>query len=116
MTLQLADHRTPARASTVSTSTDPLESLRAELDGYRDEMCTLGQYADPREVFMRLSAWHARANVMRAVTYQSESRRAAAFRAHDVDPFVDACEFQFKAWSRIQATTEAEIRLSRGGV
>lgn len=94
---------------------DPYASARAELAQYRAEMCELGSM-EPRDVFMHLSSWHARAAVIRASTYESESRRASAFRSHEVDPFLDACDFQFRLWSRIQATTETEVRLTRGGV
>lgn len=94
---------------------EPYAGARAELALYRAEMCALGDM-EPRDVFMHLSSWHARAAVIRATTYESESRRASAFRSHEVDPFLDACDFQFRLWSRIQATTETEVRLARGGV
>lgn len=118
--LQLSDHRTPARidappATPAKIGRDAFDALRDELAKYREEMCRLFGM-EPREAFMKLSAWHARVSVMRATTYQSETRAATAFRTHEIDPFLSSCEFQFKVTSRNQAVVEGDMRLTRGGM
>lgn len=94
---------------------DFIEPLRAELSGYRAEMCKL-KGNTTRDVMVFLSSWHARATVMRAQAVRSESRRANAFRTQEVDPFIEACDFQFRLWSRVQAFDSDEMRMARGQI
>lgn len=99
----------------MSTTEDFIEPLRTELTGYRTEMCKLKGHTT-REVMVLLSGWHARATVMRAQASRSESRRANAFRTQEVDPFIEACDFQFRIWSRVQAFDSDEMRMARGQI
>lgn len=90
-----------------------LDGWRAELSAYLAEMQKF-EGMDPVEVFMRLSAFSARAAEIRFAITQSENRRHQAFRTQGVDPFIEQCEFQFRVYSRIQAVRDMEFRISGG--
>lgn len=90
-----------------------LEGWRIELAAYFSEMQDF-QGMPPEDVFMRLSAFSARASEIRFHITQTENRRHQAFRTQCVDPFLDECDRQFKIHSRIQSTREMEFRISGG--
>lgn len=99
----------------METTENFIDPLRAELSQYREAMCKLkGQ--GTRDVLLQLSAWHARAVTMRAQVVRSESRRSNGFRTQEIDPFIEACDFQFRIWSRIQSFDDSEMRMARGQV
>jgi hypothetical protein len=89
------------------------EDWRAELDAFYREMRKFESF-DPHSVFMRLSAFSARASEMRAQLARDDSRRALALRTKEVEPFLDECDRQFKYHSRAQAVSDMEFRLSGG--
>lgn len=90
-----------------------LDVWRSELDSYYSEMRKF-ESMDPVEVFLRLSAFSARASEIRSVIVRSENRRHTSFRTQEIDPFIDECDRQFKLHSRIQSTREMEFRISGG--
>lgn len=92
-----------------------MEDWRLELASYLAEMQKFDGM-DTTEVFLRLSAFSARAAEIRFSITGGESRRMHAFRTQGVDPFVEECDRQFKLHSRIQAIREMEFRISGGGV
>lgn len=92
-----------------------IDVWRTELDDYYGEMQGFGNM-DPVEVFLRLSAYSARASEIRSQIVRSENRRHLSFRTQEIDPFIDECDRQFKLHSRIQATREMEFKMSGGAV
>lgn len=91
-----------------------VEAWREELGAYFAEMQTF-ESMDLVEIFMRLAAFSARASEMRNQASQSDNRRANAFRSQAIDPFLEACDFQFRVFSRIQSVREMEFKISGGG-
>jgi hypothetical protein len=92
-----------------------LDSWREELATYLREMVQF-KNMDPVEVFLRLSAFSARASEIRNTIVCSDNRRWTAFRTQAIDPFLDECDRQFRIHSRVQATREMEFRMSGGHV
>lgn len=90
-----------------------LDEWRAELGAYFAEMQKF-EGMPPEEVFLRLSAFSARASEIRFQITQNESRRYQSFRTQGVDPFIEECDRQFRIHSRIQSTREMEFRISGG--
>jgi hypothetical protein len=90
-----------------------LAGFERELD---EAMAELKKFSgmDPGEVLLSLSSWHARAFEMRTRIQRSSSRRADAFRTRQLDPFMDACEFQFKIHSRLHSVRQFDWDLSKG--
>lgn len=104
----LDEIRVPQRGS-------QLESWRAELDVYYEEMQKF-EGMDPVEVFLRLSAFSARFSEIRSRVVRTENRRFISFRTQEIEPFLDECDRQFRIHSRIQSTRDLEFRLSGGHV
>lgn len=98
-----------------SSPTPSVEGWKVEIGEYYSAMQDFKQM-DPTEVFLCLSAFSARACEIRFLAMQSESRRGQVFRSQIVDPFIDACDFQFRLFSRIQAVRDMEFKMSGGQV
>lgn len=92
-----------------------LKDLRFELDGYYSEMLRFRDM-EPDEIFMRLSAYSARASYIRSDIMRAQNRTLTAFRTGEIDPFLTECDRQFKVWSRVFAVTSLDWNLSRGQV
>jgi hypothetical protein len=90
-----------------------LEDLQTELDEYFAAIRKF-QSMDISEILLSISAFSARAAEIRSHLMRSESRRLNAFRTREIDPFLQACEFQFRIHSRLQAIRELEFKLSGG--
>lgn len=90
-----------------------LDDYRQELDGYYG---TLQSFAtsDPADVLAQISSIHARLVGMRAALVRSTSQRANGFRTREIDPMIEALEFQFKCASRIIALAEQEWKIAGG--
>lgn len=88
---------------------DTLEDLQAELDGYYEEMKTLGELPDV--VFLKLAAWSARASEIRSRCVRQESRKMQAFRTREIDPFLEEVDRQYRFYSRIVSVRGQEIQL-----
>lgn len=90
-----------------------LSSLREEIDGY---VTTLESFAtsDPADVLAQIASIHARLVGIRIGLHRSSSQRANAFRTKEVDPLMEAVEFQFKISSRIIALAEQEWKIAGG--
>lgn len=89
--------------------------LQSEVDSWYAEMRAF-EGMDPSDIFMRLAAFSARASEIRTQVQRTDNRRLTAFRTKELDPFLQACEFQFKVWSRVHAVRDMEFRLSGGAV
>lgn len=90
-----------------------LTSLRDEIDIY---LRTIESFAtsDPADVMAQISSIHARLVGIRIGLQRSNSQRATAFRTKEVDPLIEALEFQFKVSSRIIALAEQEWKIAGG--
>ena len=91
-----------------------LEALRAELDGYYENMVDF-RNQDPRDILLTLSGYRARASQIRTHLLRNEERGPMQlFRTKELDPFRDECEFQFKVWSRLISAAQVEWEMTRG--
>lgn len=90
-----------------------LKDLRLELDEYYSEMLRFRDM-EPDEIFMRLSAYSARASYIRSDIMRAQNRTLTAFRTGEIDPFLTECDRQFKVWSRVFAVTSLDWNLARG--
>lgn len=90
-----------------------LSALRVELDDY---CVRLGQFAgaDPADVLAIISSIHARLSHLRVQLYRNGSQRAKSVRTQEIDPLIEALEFQFKCASRIISLSEQEWRMAGG--
>lgn len=88
------------------------DSHRDELASYLSEMREFAGM-EPGEVFLRLSAFTARASEIRAISHD-DSRRGQVFRTQVIDPFLDECERQFRYHSRAAAMREFEWKIVSG--
>lgn len=89
-----------------------VESWKTELGAYFAEMVKF-EGMDPAEIFLRLSAFTARASEIRLMS-QNESRRGQSFRTQAVDPFLEECERQFRYHSRVASMRELEWKMTGG--
>lgn len=112
MELTLEDSSTNGRT--------PVPDERSWLVGVRDE---IAEYAGQIEQFSTLdvsvvlshiSSIHARLSNIRMQCMRSGSRTANALRTQQIDPLIDALEFQFKVTSRSMALMELEWQMARG--
>ena len=92
---------------------DAITVYRQELDGYYTQMREFNGWLS-YEVLQALSAMSARASELRGHLMRNDSRRATGFRTKELDPFLDAVEFQFKVHSRLIAVQQAEWEMSKG--
>lgn len=90
-----------------------LNDMRKEFDEYYSEMLRFRDM-EPDEIFMRLSAYSARASYIRSDIMRAQNRTLTAFRTGEIDPFLSECDRQFKIWSRVFAVTSLDWNLARG--
>jgi hypothetical protein len=98
------------QVSTNIRKRDSIESWQQEILEYYSVIRDFHQM-EPDQVFSSLSALSARASEMRTMLVRNETRRAAAFRTREIDPFLEECDRQFKLHSRIQAIREFDLRM-----
>lgn len=84
-----------------------LTTWRDEIFSFLEEMETLAHEED-EEVFIKLSAWSARASHIRAILILDSSRAYQAFRTGIIDPFIQECDRQFKVLSRILSVRQMQ--------
>lgn len=89
------------------------DAWRAEIDAFYREMRKFDSM-DLHSVFMRLSAFSARAAEMRTQLARDDSRRAASMRTKEIEPFLNDLEFQFKVHSRAHSVQEMDFKMSGG--
>ncbi len=95
-----------------SSETSAIRGFQDELDSYYASMRAFSD-RDVVDIFQAVAAFSARACEIRSGLVRHESRRAAAFRTRELEPFLEACDFQFRVFSRIQAVRTMEADLSR---
>lgn len=113
MTFVLEDQRRlKGNAIKLPPQGNEIESWRKELDAFYDEMNAFRSY-DPADVFMKLSAWTARASYVRTQVVRANNRVMNYFRTQELEPFLVECDRQFKFWSR--AVSVMQIESDMGG-
>lgn len=118
--MPLIDHDDPRTGLPTTDDAARITTLRAELDRYVAELRDFSGYLkhgaglEPDEVLLRLSSFHARASEIRQHITRNETRRANGFRTKELDPFLEACEFQFKVWSRLLSVRQLDWDMARG--
>lgn len=90
-----------------------ITSVRDELDGYAEKLCDVAD-SDPRDAMGILSSVHARLTQIRLQLQRAGSQRVDKLRTRELDPMIEAVEFQFKVASRVIATTELEWNMAQG--
>lgn len=114
--LVLEDAKSPKRTGGLLASLatiNEMKTLQEEIDGYFQEMLRFVDM-EPDEIFMRLSAFSARASFIRSQIMRTQNRALTAFRTGEIDPFLTECDRQFKIWSRVFAVTSLDWNLARG--
>jgi hypothetical protein len=104
---------TSTRSLSDPTIDDKIEEARTKLIGYLDEMRTF-RNLDSQDVFLKLSEFSATASHYRATICKREDRKKAAFRTHDIEPFIAEVERQFKIWSRLVSSQNLDWEMTRG--
>lgn len=122
MKLTLEGHKREQRiseprelASVTEKRSEITKAWLQEIDGYYLDMAVFGQQ-EADEIFMKLSAWTARASHIRSQINRSESKVLQNFRIKQIDPFLEECDRQFKVWSRAFAVQSLDWNLQRGQV
>lgn len=90
-------------------------AVEAEIDGYLGTLRTLAE--EPiEEVFLALSSMAARLTEIRVQLVRCDTRRYNALRTRQIDPLLEAIEFQFRVFSRAAAVRKDEMEMSRGQI
>ena len=103
----------PARSARQMTVRTKLTDLEEEIDGYYDIMSEFGQM-DSGAIMEYLSAFTARASMIRGQLIREDNRNLQTFRTKQLDPFIQECERQFKVWSRYISIRQFEWESSKG--
>lgn len=90
-----------------------LKEWRPELIGYLKEMFTFHEMEDSRDVLKLLSAYSARASLMRNLAVRSSINEIIRFRIDEIDPFLTEVERQFKIYSRLISANQFEFDLTK---
>lgn len=101
------------QAERVRPAQGGIEALREEFDSYMEEMREFHNML-PDEVFRLLSAWSARASELLVQLGRSDRQKFTAFKNREIMPFIEECDRQFKIHSRLQATYEMDLKMTRG--
>lgn len=95
------------------TIDEQIENARETLIGYVDQMRNFKKL-DSQDVFLKLSEFSATATYFRSTICKREDRKKAAFRTHDIEPFIAEVERQFKIWSRLVSSQNLDWEMTRG--
>lgn len=91
-----------------------IEKYRAELVGYLREVYDFHQSDDTIEILSTISAYRARAALIREGVVQSSHPKFNRFRIDELDPFINELKEQFAIWSRISTIRRDEWDMTRG--
>ena len=89
-------------------SQEVLGEWRPEILSYLQEMYNFHKIPDSREVLRTLSAYSARASLMRNLAVRSSANDINRFRIDELDPFLVEVERQFKIYSRLISADQFE--------
>lgn len=106
-------HKPMATTSRPTQTSTTIEGMRSEIDEYLEEMRSFG-FLQPDDVFLKLSAWSARAREMQIQSARTDNQRSKAFKSREVEPFIDECKFQFSLFSRFAAMRQLDWDMQRG--
>lgn len=95
------------------TIDEQIENARETLIDYVDQMRNFKKL-DSQDVFLKLSEFSATATYFRSTICKREDRKKAAFRTHDIEPFIAEVERQFKIWSRLVSSQNLDWEMTRG--
>lgn len=104
---------TSSRSLSDPTIDEQIENARETLIGYVDQMRNFKKL-DSQDVFLKLSEFSATATYFRSTICKREDRKKAAFRTHDIEPFIAEVERQFKIWSRLVSSQNLDWEMTRG--
>lgn len=90
-----------------------LTKIREELDDYYGSMEKFFEN-DPADNMAQISSIGARLSHIRALLQRSGSQPATSLRTKEVDPLIEALEFQFKIHSRVVSLAELEYKMAGG--
>lgn len=85
-----------------------LETWRAEILSYLEEMYKFHEDPDPYEILRKLSAFSARASFFHQQAARSSNRAVTEFKLDEVAPFLEEVDRQYRIWSRMVTVTSAE--------
>lgn len=88
-----------------------LENVKGEMDSYY----TMGKAwatAEPDVVMIQISSIIARLTEIRAMCMRDNGQRTTRLRLNEIDPLIEALNFQFKIHSRLQAIREMDYKVS----
>lgn len=91
-----------------------IEGYRQEIIGYLKEVYDFHQSEDVQEVMKTISAYRARASLIREGVVQATHPKFNRFRIDELDPFLSEMKEQFAIWSRISAVRKDEWDMTRG--
>ena len=102
-----------SRSLSDPTIDEQIENAREILIDYVDQMRNFKKL-DSQDVFLKLSEFSATATYFRSTICKREDRKKAAFRTHDIEPFIAEVERQFKIWSRLVSSQNLDWEMTRG--
>lgn len=102
-----------SRSLSDPTIDEQIENARETLIDYVDQMRNFKKL-DSQDVFLKLSEFSATATYFRSTICKREDRKKAAFRTHDIEPFIAEVERQFKIWSRLVSSQNLDWEMTRG--
>lgn len=89
------------------------ETERGELDTYYEQIKGFRDQ-EPDSVLVIISGISARLTGMRADLQRQGSASANSLRTKEVDPLIDALDFQFKIHSRLLSVRQLDWEMTRG--
>ena len=93
-------------------SEEAVAEWRPELTNYLNMMYEFKDEVDSREILRTLSAFSARASLMRNLIARSTSPKTNRFRIDELDPFLIEVDRQFKIYSRLISAEKLEYDLT----
>lgn len=89
------------------------DPLRDELSGYYERLKKFRD-TEPDSVLIEISGISARLTEMRAVLQRQGNANANSLRTKEVDPLIEALDFQFKIHSRLLSVRQLDWEMTRG--
>lgn len=94
--------------------TEKIDKYRQELISYLKEVYDFHKTDDVQDVMKTISAYRARASLIREGIVQSSNPKFNRFRIDELDPFLSEMKEQFAIWSRISSIRKDEWDMTRG--
>ncbi|RTK94017.1 hypothetical protein EKI60_04655 [Candidatus Saccharibacteria bacterium] len=94
---------------------EKIEQYRSEIIGYLKECYGFHECDDIKEILRTISAYRARASILRQGIIKSPNPKFNRFRLDSLDPFLAEMTEQFKIWSRISSVEQFEWETTTKG-